>query len=157
MLTKIISGGQTGADQGFLEGARRVGIATGGTAPLLYRTEKGVEPDLLKGYGLLEGKEWGYTARTIQNVKDADATCWIGTTLYKGGYRTTRDACMNLWGRVAFNDHWIENPTPEELTRFLSDFKVSVLNGAGNRESGNLGIFQKTVDLVVAAFGKGDE
>jgi hypothetical protein len=36
---KIISGGQTGADQGGLEGARLLGIQTGGTAPYNWMTD----------------------------------------------------------------------------------------------------------------------
>ena len=51
---KIISGGQTGADLGGLEGARDAGIETGGWAPAGYRTEIGDQEELLKGFGLKE-------------------------------------------------------------------------------------------------------
>lgn len=54
MLTKIISGGQTGADEGGLEGARLLGIPTGGTAPKGYRTENGPNLTLRDTYGLVE-------------------------------------------------------------------------------------------------------
>ena len=44
MLECIISGGQTGADQGGLLAARKSGIQTGGWCPLGWRTELGPAP-----------------------------------------------------------------------------------------------------------------
>lgn len=41
MIEKIVSGGQTGADQGGLEAAEELGIPTGGWAPAGYYTEQG--------------------------------------------------------------------------------------------------------------------
>jgi hypothetical protein len=39
MLAKVISGGQTGADQAGRRAARAAGIPTGGWAPLGWKTE----------------------------------------------------------------------------------------------------------------------
>ena len=71
---RIISGGQTGADQGALLAARALSLPSGGTAPTGWLTETGSEESLLKGFGLIECPEPGYDARTRQNVLDADGT-----------------------------------------------------------------------------------
>jgi len=71
---KVISGGQTGADVGGLVGAQAVNIATGGTAPKGWRTQKGAQPVLGTRFGLVESDSSGYAKRTEQNVIEADLT-----------------------------------------------------------------------------------
>lgn len=150
MLKRIISGGQTGADQGFLEGARRVGIATGGTAPLYYRTEKGTEADLLRSYGLVESPYWTYPPRTEQNVKDSDGTIWLGDTK-SAGYKCTIKACKK------FGKEWDIYLDPERLAEWILEWNIQILNGAGHRESTHPGIYQRAIDLVITTFGRGDD
>jgi hypothetical protein len=76
---KIISGGQTGVDQGALYGARECGIKTGGTAPRHWITENGSEKELLESFGLIEGEydTKVYPKRTMKNVDDSDGTICI--------------------------------------------------------------------------------
>ena len=52
-LTKIISGGQTGADMGALLAARDLGMESGGVAPKGWRTEDGPQETLLLSFGLI--------------------------------------------------------------------------------------------------------
>ena len=78
-MIKIISGGQTGADQGGLYGARDAGFPTGGYAPSGFLTEDGPEPELLKGFGLVDSG-LDYTGRTELNVRESDITLWFGNT-----------------------------------------------------------------------------
>lgn len=53
MIERVISGGQTGADQAALRAARACGIPTGGWAPRGWLTEDG--PSLwLAEWGLVE-------------------------------------------------------------------------------------------------------
>src|SRR4051812_38794183 len=56
----VISGGQTGADIGALRAAKALGIATGGYAPLGWRTETGERPSLGIDYGLVESDSADY-------------------------------------------------------------------------------------------------
>ena len=63
MLTKIISGGQTGVDAAALRAAKAVGIPTGGTAPKGWLTEDGPAPWLAE-YGLVESDSPFYPPRT---------------------------------------------------------------------------------------------
>lgn len=145
MLKKIISGGQTGADQGGLEGAYSLGIATGGTAPKLYRTETGCNPELLRDkYGLKESPFWTYPPRTKANAEEAEATIWVGN-IGSAGYWCTKKAVGN---RI-----WLENPTAEKLAMMVEANQIEILNVAGNRESTNPGIFERTKLLIIEAFG----
>ena len=51
MLDKVISGGQTGADQAGWRAARAVGIPTGGWMPLGFLTEDSPRPEFADLYG----------------------------------------------------------------------------------------------------------
>lgn len=142
---KIISGGQTGADQGALVAARQLGIETGGWMPLGARTEAGCCPALLELYGLKEDSSPEYPPRTRKNVRDSDATAWFGT-LKSAGHHCTKKACDEY-----------ERPfkvirSPEQLQRFVAEFNVEVLNCAGNRQSTNRGIHRWTAELIIEAF-----
>src|SRR5262249_32141614 len=96
-LDEVVTGGQTGADQGALRAARACGIPTGGWAPLgwLVETPDGwddVSAPWLATFGVIECPEMGYAARTRANVRDSDATLWFGNYHTPGG-RATLDAC----------------------------------------------------------------
>ncbi len=65
MVNKIISGGQTGADQAALDAAIELGIPHGGWIPKGRLTEEG---QLLGKYQLQEMPTGSYTKRTEQNV-----------------------------------------------------------------------------------------
>lgn len=51
MLERIVSGGQTGADQAALRAARAAGLPTGGWAPRGWLTEEGPAPWLANRSG----------------------------------------------------------------------------------------------------------
>ncbi len=72
-IKKVISGGQTGVDQGALYGALDAGLSIGGFAPKGYRTEDGKIPEDLAKF-MTETEAEGYEKRTHANVLKADAT-----------------------------------------------------------------------------------
>jgi hypothetical protein len=72
VLTKVISGGQSGVDQAALRAARAAGIPTGGWAPSGWETEAGPAP-WLADYGLAECPHSSYAGRTRRNVESAGA------------------------------------------------------------------------------------
>lgn len=153
LLTKVISGGQTGADQGALQAARAAGIATGGTAPKGYRTERGSMRELLQGtYGLAESASEDYPPRTEQNVLAADATLILSHDHQSAGTLATLRFC-----KKHRKDYYITTPelmNAWEIFQFVRDrFKTpGVLNVAGNRESSFPGIQQKTDVLLQCVF-----
>jgi len=71
MITKIISGGQTGADRGGLDAARLCSLAHGGWCPKGRKAEDGVIPSK---YHLNEMASSEYLPRTKANVFDSHAT-----------------------------------------------------------------------------------
>lgn len=145
-LQKVISGGQTGADQGGLEGARRAGIPTGGWAPRNFETEDGPQPELAERYGLVECSG-GYDERTVRNVQDSDATVLFARNLESDGSKLTLDAAKRL-GKPC-----LVNPSAVELRAFIEEHEVRVLNIAGNRESLAPGIAAQVEHLVYEALG----
>lgn len=145
MVKKIISGGQTGADQGGLAAARELGIETGGTAPLGWKTEDGPEP-ALAGYGLVESKEANYSARTVMNVKDSDGTVIFSTSLGSTGTKLTIHWTEQL------KRPYILNPTPEQLREWADENNIQTLNVAGNRASKDPKIFDHARYVVYNAF-----
>src|SRR5215471_15813176 len=89
-MLRIISGGQTGADQGGLLAARELAIPSGGTAPQGWWTESGTDKQLLRSFGLTECFEPGYDARTKRNVLDSDGTLLLGSYATGGSAMTAK-------------------------------------------------------------------
>ena len=143
--TKIISGGQTGADIGGLVAARFLGLATGGTAPKGYRTDAGPQPTVLQSYGLVEHPSRAYPPRTRANVLNSDATILFGN-LESPGCTLTRELCTTL------RKPYLTNPSAHELRRWVTVNQFSVINIAGNRERTNPGLALRVATLIVDAF-----
>jgi hypothetical protein len=95
MLVKVISGGQTGADQAGWRAARMFDIPTGGFMPRGFLTEDGPRPDFAELFGAVEMPTPDYRARTEQNVRDSDATVWFGDVTTQCA-RATLGACDKL-------------------------------------------------------------
>jgi hypothetical protein len=144
VLERVISGGQTGADQAPLRAARAFGIPTGGFAPKgwLVETPDGrctVPAPWLADWGLVECDEPGFPARTRANVRAGDATLWFGNYETPGGMATL-DACRacSAWKPFLLLDQGIARPS--QAAEFIEAKGVRVLNVAGNRESEARGI-----------------
>ena len=115
-LRKIISGGQTGADQAGLWAARALKLEKGGTAPKNWETENGSSEHVLKPLGLVEGPA-GYRERTRMNVQDADATVVFGNLNSPGTKLTIRFA-KELGKPIS------HNPSAQNLKAFVNAHQV---------------------------------
>ena len=148
-LRKIISGGQTGADQGGLIAGKKLLLETGGTAPPYWMTEEGPFPELASHFGLVEGPydRAIYPIRTKRNVEDSDGTVLFGRMSSPGSKLTLR-LCKDL------HKPHIVNPNARVLKRFVEINNIEVLNVAGNRESKNPGIAGSTIKTLIKAFGE---
>ena len=150
-LTKIISGGQTGADMGGLLAARDLGLESGGVAPKGWLTEDGPQEALLSGFGLTECEEDGYPARTRRNVMDSDGTLLIGP--YRmGGTRLTHEIARQL-KKPLFLAPYPDLPNAKDFRNWLERHTIQVLNVAGNRESQSPGITEFTRSFLILALG----
>ena len=95
MIIKIISGGQTGADQAGLAAGKELNIQTGGVAPLGFRTDAGPNPALKELYNLIAHESFNYKPRTIENAKNSTGTIWFGEDSSPGG-KLTLSTCKKL-------------------------------------------------------------
>jgi hypothetical protein len=147
LLRKIISGGQTGADQGALAAARELGLETGGLMPRDFLTEDGPQPEIARLYGLDQSSSASYTTRTRHNIMASDGTLIFGRTGSPGSRQTYKIA--NQLKMPVVIVPFPMRPCPatflletQKLTiRWLQQNEIKVLNVAGNRESVNPGIF----------------
>jgi len=141
---KIISGGQTGADQGGLEAGKELGLETGGWAPYGWKTEDGPNKPLLEAYGLKMCLEPGYPPRTRKNVEDSDLTVLFGR-MDSPGSKLTSKLC------IALGKPFAVSPLAGMLRELIEKHNVKVLNVAGNRESVTPGIQNYVKKLLVEA------
>lgn len=149
-MKKIISGGQSGADQAGIFAARTKGIETGGWAPQGWLTEDGPAP-WLDEYGLEEYSEPGYPPRTRANARDSDATIWFGKTDQdSAGFGCTMNACRRYSKPVYVVRDGIT--TPRDVVDWLNEQGVGTLNVAGNRESRNPGLCDRVQRFLHRVF-----
>ena len=139
-IARVISGGQTGADQAGLAAAAAVGIKTGGWAPRGYMTEAGSDPRLATVYGLTEHFK-GYGERTDANARLADGTIRFAAVWQSPGEKRTLKAIQRF--RKPYIDVDVNAPRPaEEVVQWIRDYKIKILNVAGNSQSRAPGIYQ---------------
>jgi len=148
---KIISGGQTGADQGGLEAGRELGLETSGWAPKGWMTENGPQKELLESFGLRECEKYGYPARTLKNVLEADLTLIFGRILGSAGSRLTEYYCQR------YDKHYALNLLVDHVRKLIKKYNIQILNIAGNRESKNPGIQESVRKLLVEALKEAGE
>ncbi len=141
MLEKIISGGQSGADQAGWRAAKAFGISSGGWMPKGFLTEGGPRPEFADQYGAVEMPTENLRDRTDQNVLMADATLWIGVTTTSGAQETV-DACLRF-GKPCLPVYPGASFEPSHVATWILENKIGTLNVAGNRESDEPGIGER--------------
>ena len=151
---KIVSGGQTGVDQGALHAAMDLGLAWGGWAPKGWRAENGTIPALYRT-NMQEHASTNYLGRTRRNVVDSHATLIVTNTYpLSGGTLKTRFFCQETM-RSHFVVSLGEADAVEKVRRWLGQFFAAehpvpfVLNVAGPRESKAGGIQKRTRRFLV--------
>lgn len=150
MLTKIISGGQTGADQAGLDAALSLKITHGGWIPKGRLTENGPLPDK---YQLLEMSSQSYSKRTEQNVIDSDGTAIFSHGKLTGGSDLTKKQAEKHnkpWLHIDMNIMSVGYAT-RLLKSWIIDNGIKVMNVAGPRASKDPEIYDVTVKVLVGA------
>jgi hypothetical protein len=154
-VIKIISGGQTGADQGALYAAKDLALATGGQMPKGWKTEAGPRPDFAERFGLEENSHEGYRPRTTHNVLQADGTLIFGRLTEPGSMWTqsvTQRANSPLYTRSWSKSESFSRSGEKDpfFLLWLERHNIRILNVAGNRESRNPGIFAAVRNYLIA-------
>jgi hypothetical protein len=143
-----VSGGQTGVDRAALDAALEVGILCGGWCPKGRTAEDGPLPSR---YPLLETPSDSYAQRTEWNVRDSDGTLILTHGALEGGTALT-EKWANKLGRPYLIVNLVEAPATEQISNWLKESKINVLNVAGPRESGSPGIYRKALDFLARVF-----
>jgi len=149
MVSKIISGGQTGADQAALDAAVKFNIMHGGWVPKGRKTEHGKLP---AKYRMQEMDTADYAARTRRNVVDSDGTVVLARGPLRGGSLLTQKLALQE-GRPCCHVDFLAMEEFEGavlLNSFVKDYDIQVLNVAGPRLSGDPGIY-RSVKAVIEA------
>jgi len=144
---KIISGGQTGADQAALDVAIRHGIPYGGWVPRGRLTEAGPLPER---YRLQEMATERYSERTAKNILDADGTVIISHGRLTGGSALTEKLAKEHGKTLLHLD--LEKMSPTYAARLLVGWlaanDITVLNVAGARASMDPEIYPAAVQVL---------
>ena len=151
---KIVSGGQTGVDQGGLEAAVTLGLEFGGWAPARWLAERPHRAipeayrSAMREYPDQGSNTQNYLARTKANVRDSHATLLLVEKLpLEGGTKRTRDFALSI-GRSHHVVVLSAGNAKEDAITWLRQFRgmssTLVLNVAGPRESKAPGIQAKT-------------
>ena len=152
MVTKIISGGQTGADQAALDVAIQHNIPHGGWLPKGRLTEAGPLPEQ---YQLKEMPTDSYPKRTEQNVMDSDGTLIVSHGEISGGTALTQKLAIQHgkpWLHVDMSKLSVDSAA-KQLREWIDGNDIDVLNVAGAKASKDPEIYQETVAVLAAALG----
>jgi hypothetical protein len=168
MITKVVSGGQTGVDQAVWRAAKRYGIATGGWMPRGFLVGNGIHhPEFAHLYGAVEHKSIEYPPRTAANIRDSDGTLLFSVRPDTSGTRLTRQLMMR--GRrddkIRVHCEIVVERGPDVSWRVRQDFHtptwvvlwiegrgIEILNVAGPRESRAPGIGKWVEDYLCEVF-----
>ncbi len=138
MLEKIISDGQSGADQAGWRAAKAFGVPSGGSMPEGFLTEDGPHPEFADQFGAVELPADSAHDRTEANVLEADATLWFGVTTTSRAQETVgacqrfAKPCMPVYPGASFE--------PCHVASWITENKIGTLNVAGSREDEEPGI-----------------
>ncbi len=147
LISRIISGGQTGADRAALDWAIRNEVPHGGWCP---RGRKAEDGSLATKYLLQETKSAGYLQRTRQNVLESDGTLIVNLGKLEGGTLATAKLAQELGKShlVLQLDFGFGDEEARQLLDWLRRESIAILNVAGPRESKRPGIYSLTNKLL---------
>lgn len=147
---KIVSGGQSGADQAGLDWAMSRDLPHGGWCPKGRKSETG---PLDQRYSLSETPTTNYVERTEWNVRDSDATLIFTLTgKLDGGSRRTAELAAKL-GKPYIHIH--PRVHPQYIVLFLTKNNVKTLNIAGKRESSAPETYKWVTEMLGLVFKTG--
>lgn len=151
MIDKIISGGQTGADEAALDSALFLSIEIGGWIPKGGYNEKG-KICLLTYNTLKETESSGYLQRTELNVKGSNATLLFSFGKPETGTLRTIEFCQ-LHNKPYLYVDLLKYKTYKPIVKWLKEVQPEILNIAGSRESKFPGIYKIVrfilIDLLI--------
>jgi hypothetical protein len=150
-INKIISGGQTGADQAALDAAIKLGIPYGGWIPKGRKTENGPLPDK---YQLVEMPTANDPKRTKKNIVESDGTLILSHGDLSGDPVLTKENAEGL-GRPCFVIDFNTINTFQaamKVVNWIRENGIRILNVTGPRASKDPRIYKATMDLISSIY-----
>lgn len=153
MITKLVSGGQTGADIAALDVALCHSFPHGGWCP---RGRRSLEGPIPARYDLTETPSDSYLQRTEWNVRDSDGTVvfTLAPEVTGGSLRTVgfakrhKKPCLHV---SRASEGGLFSPAMQ-LRDFVREHGIKALNVAGSRESKEPGIHDWVMQVLEDAF-----
>jgi hypothetical protein len=142
MVQKVISGGQTGADQAGLFAAEACGIETGGWMPRDFLTLAGNRPEFEKRFNIKSTLNPEYPLRTGLNVRDACGTIRFASKWMSAGQKCTLNAIKEH--RKPYTDvdmppnREVDEAEVNRVVAWIRANQIKTLNVAGNSEPASL-------------------
>lgn len=150
-LFRVISGGQTGADQAGLFVAKKFGLETGGYMPLGFKTLEGPRIDFAHLFQMIQHTSENYAARTDMNVFSSD-----GTVRLAGNFSTAGEVCtlksIKRHKKPYIDIDLSDLPDKNDLANWVIENNIGILNVAGNSEQTFLGSFKKASAYLTHTF-----
>ncbi|HAM40635.1 MAG: molybdenum cofactor carrier [Omnitrophica WOR_2 bacterium RIFCSPLOWO2_02_FULL_63_16] len=144
VVSRVVSGGQTGVDRAALDVALELGLSCGGWCPKGRTAEDGVLPSR---YPLQETPSAEYAQRTTWNVRDADGTLILTRGPATGGTAQTIEDASRLRKPHLVIDLGA-HPDPVDIRGWIGTHRLRVLNVAGPRESKCPGIYAQATQFL---------
>lgn len=178
LISKLISGGQTGADRAALEAGESLGIETGGWAPRGFMTTRGAAPELATRFGLQEMTEYRGLAlkgsdtqalilRSQRNVDDADGTLVFRLKSSPGSDKTIGYCHSQRWCYVSqqkqqdckqhhYRPYLVvtsmtDCKTVGAIRDFIQRHNIRTLNVAGHRDEAVPGYSTSIIAILTEA------
>ena len=147
VVTRIVSGGQTGADRAALDWAIANRVPHGGWCPAGRRAEDGM---IDARYALTELASRDYLQRTRRNVEDSDGTLILNLGELEGGTLATLQFATRMQRPVFVVQ--ADFPPPDAAVRdvfkWLRESRIRTLNIAGPRESKRPGTYAAVTQFL---------
>ena len=151
MITKIISSGQTGAEQAALDSAIQLDMPHGGWVPKGRITQEGPLPDK---YKLREIPDDSYPSHTEKNVIDSDGTLIISRGKLTNGSEYTRKMAMKHhrpWLHIDITKD-AKFHAATRIVSWIFDNEIRILNVAGPRASKDPEIYLDAMNIIESAY-----
>ncbi len=149
MITKVISGGQSGADQGARNAAKKLGIPCGGRIPEGRPPGAGPLP-----YAYTPHEMPAQRALTAieKNILESDGTLILTHGKLTGGSLLTKKLCKRHkkpWLHKDLTEKWYSDVS-SEIHAWVIEKDIEVLNVAGPRADKDPLIYESTLYVVEA-------
>lgn len=150
MISKLVSGGQTGADRAALDVAIKYRFPYGGWCPKGRKSEDG---PISWDYTLVESPSGNYLQRTEWNARDADGTVifTMAAKVTGGSKRTIDFAKKHTKPWIHLHPNMEQDPA-EALCEFVEKHQIQNLNVAGTRGSKEPELHAWVCEVLEAAF-----